>query len=117
MAPTLWLRYCNDLPGEIEEASASVAVSQFADDTALIATSRSLDEAKESLQPALRATESWCRKWKVLMSAEKCNYTVITLLIGENEIPYCKNPVFLRFKLNPQLTFREHAKDVAKTEM
>ncbi|XP_075258517.1 uncharacterized protein LOC142350552 [Convolutriloba macropyga] len=127
MAPTLWLIYCNDLPGEIEEASASVAVSQFADDTALMATSRSLDEAKEALQPALTATERWCRKWKVLMSAEKCNYTIITLdpaennakkklklLIGENEIPYCKNPVFLGIKLDPQLTFREHAKDVAR---
>ena len=66
-------------------------------------------------------------KWKVLMSAEKCYYTIITLdpaennakkklklLIGENEIPYCKNPVFLGIKLDPQLTFREHAKDVAR---
>ena len=47
MAPTLWLIYCNDLPGEIEEALDSVALSQFADDTAPMATPRLLDEAKK----------------------------------------------------------------------
>ena len=73
LAPTLWLIYCNDLPSCISAAEGRVAISQFADDTALMATHNSIDECGAWLQPALKATEEWCHAWKVKMSPEKCN--------------------------------------------
>ena len=127
LAPTLWLIYCNDLPSHISAAEKRVTISQFADDTALMATHNSIDQCGEWLQTALKATEKWCTAWKVKMSPEKCNYTIITLDPAENNgkkqvtlmlkgkvIEYTKNPTFLGVKLDPQLTFVEHAKDVAR---
>ena len=127
LAPTLWLIYCNDLQSHISAAEKRVTISQFADDTALMATHNIIDQCGEWLQPALKATEEWCTAWKVKMSPEKCNYTIITLDPAENNgkkqvtlmlkakvIEYTKNPTFLGVKLDPQLTFVEHAKDVAR---
>ena len=124
LAPTLWLIYCNDLPSHISAAEKRVTICQFA---ALMATHSSIDQCGEWLQLALKATEEWCTAWKVKMSPEKCNYTIITLDPAENNgkkqvtlmlkgkvIEYTKNPTFLGVKLEPQLTFVEHAKDVAR---
>ena len=57
LAPTLWPIYCNDLPSRITAAEIRVAISQFADDTALMATHSSIDRCGEWLQPAPKATE------------------------------------------------------------
>ena len=56
MAPLLWLIYCNDLNDDL---SGDVTRSLYADDTALLATGRSLQACADRPQPDLDRVARW----------------------------------------------------------
>ena len=115
----------NDLESTIATAAPSVGLSLFADDSALLATGRSLQICASKLQPALDAAVHWCREWKVELSVSKCCYTTFTLdpaevngkrlvdleLSGE-PLRFELTPTFLGVKLDCQLTFGPHVQEV-----
>ena len=76
MAPLLWLIYCNDLDDDL---SGDVTRSLYADDTALLATERSLQACADRLQPDLDRVARWLERWKVEASPNKCVFTTFSL--------------------------------------
>ena len=104
----------------------------LADDTAVLATGRSLEDCQKALQPQLDGIATWCRRWKVELSGQKCSYTNFTLDPAESggkkpldlkiqdreppapptALPMEREPVFLGLTFDDQLTFRPHAKKV-----
>uniref|UniRef100_A0A1I8GH56 Reverse transcriptase domain-containing protein n=1 Tax=Macrostomum lignano TaxID=282301 RepID=A0A1I8GH56_9PLAT len=127
LAPLLWLVYINALPDTIHAASPDTSVSLYADDSAILATKKSLHECKNSLQPALDVIVGWCKRWKVVLSPEKCSYSTFTLTPAENRgktrldlnidgapLRFEATPTFLGVKFDYHLGFGEHAKDIRR---
>jgi hypothetical protein len=75
LAPLLWLIYCNDIDDKLRAGGPAPLVSLFADDVALLATGRSLQDCTNTLQPALDEVSRWVRTWKVKPSPAKCVMT------------------------------------------
>ena len=124
LAPLLWLIYSNDIDHEFP---ADVTTSLFADDVAMLATGRSLQECAAKLQPALNRVEEWTRKWKVQPSPSKCSMTTFTRDPKESRgkrrptLHFCgeplkfeMNPTFLGLQLDGQLTFSAHIDSLKK---
>ncbi|KAF0295657.1 Fructose-2,6-bisphosphatase TIGAR [Amphibalanus amphitrite] len=124
MAPLLWLIYCNDLD---EDINTNTTRSLYADDTALLATGRSLQACADQLQPDLDQVARWLDKWKVEASPSKCVFTtfslhakevngkvVPTLTFKGDQLAHEKNPTFLGLTLDSQLTFTNHIEEVKK---
>ena len=126
LAPLLWLIYTNDID---DDFPADVTTSLFADDVAILASGRSLQDSANSLQPALDRVEAWADRWKVQPSPSKCVMTTFTLDPKESggkvrpilkfcdaPLEYETNPTFLGLKLDGQLTFSAHI-DALKRKM
>ncbi|KAF0310304.1 Trafficking protein particle complex subunit 11 [Amphibalanus amphitrite] len=121
LAPLLWLIYCNDIDDQLRAGDSSPTVSLFADDVALLATGRSLQECVDRLQPALDEVSRWVKTWKVQPSPSKCVMTTFTLdpkecggkvkpqlSFCDHPLGYEETPTFLGLKLDCQLTFAAH---------
>ncbi|KAF0314563.1 putative RNA-directed DNA polymerase from transposon BS [Amphibalanus amphitrite] len=121
LAPLLWLIYCNDIDDRLRAGDSSPTVSLFADDVALLATGRSLQECADRLQPALDEVSRWVKTWKVQPSPSKCVMTTFTLdpkecggkvkpqlSFCDHPLGYEETPTFLGLKLDCQLTFAAH---------
>ena len=119
--PLLWLVYCNDIDDRLRTGDQEPLVSLFADDVALLATGRSLQECADRLQPALDEVGRWVKTWKVQPSNTKCVMTTFTLDPKESggkvkpQLSFCgqplgyeETPTFLGLKLDCQLTFAAH---------
>ena len=121
LAPLLWLVYCNDIDDRLRTGDQEPLVSLFADDVALLATGRSLQECADRLQPALDEVGRWVKTWKVQPSNTKCVMTTFTLDPKESggkvkpQLSFCgqplgyeETPTFLGLKLDCQVTFAAH---------
>ena len=121
LAPLLWLVYCNDIDDRLRTGDQAPLVSLFADDVALLATGRSLQECADRLQPALDEVGRWVKSWKVQPSPNKCVMTTFTLDPKEcggkvkPQLNFCgqplgfeETPTFLGLKFDCQLTFAAH---------
>ena len=69
LGPLLFLIYTIDLPSAC--TNSNTKCSQFADDTALIATHQSRLTSELSLQSAVSAAATWLRRWHLLVNASK----------------------------------------------
>lgn len=69
LGPLLFLIYTIDLPHAC--TNSHVVCSQFADDTALIATARDEPTATASLQSSINAAGDWLKAWHLLVNASK----------------------------------------------
>ena len=76
LAPLLWLIYVNDIDEGLQEG---VSRSLFADDVALLADARSVEECDALLQPCLDSIGTWLSRWKVTPSVAKCTSTFFSL--------------------------------------
>ena len=125
ISPLLFIIYIVDITNNIPP---EVIVSLFADDVALYSSSIDLATAEARIQEALNAVAQWSTKWKLTISVGKCEASFFStnsheskwrpkpeLTIGEFEIPYSENPKFLGVIYDKQLTFTEHANNVAKS--
>ena len=68
LSPLLFLRYVNDLPNLHHRQNSK---SQFADDTALWAASKSVQFAAKRLCKDLRKLPKWCARWRIKLNPEK----------------------------------------------
>ncbi len=66
LGPTLFNLYINDLP-EVEKTKLAL----YADDTAILSSSRSTALIFDRIQDASKKTESWCKKWRIIMNPKK----------------------------------------------
>ena len=82
LGPLLFLIYTIDLPAAC--TNSNTICSQFADDTAMIATSKNFLHAESSLQEAVTSAGKWLQTWHLLVNASK---TVIMLFHHANRPP------------------------------
>ena len=120
----LLLIYVNDIDSDMPQ---EVARSLYADDVALLATGRTIEACRRTLQPCLDKADEWLREWKVTPSVSKCCATVFTLDAKESgsraqpkltmrreDLEINTTPTFLGIKFDGQLTFNEHITDLKK---
>ena len=124
LAPLLWLIYINDIDIDMPE---EVSRSLYADDVALLATERSIEQCCQTLQPCLNRVDEWLRRWKVTPSISKCCVSAFSLdpkeaggraqprLTMRGQILEVNpTPTFLGIKFDGQLTFNDHITDLKK---
>ena len=124
LSPLLFIIYIDDITDNIPP---ELMVSLFVDVVALYSSSIDLATAEARIQEALNVVAQWSTKWKLTISVGKCEASFFStnsheskwrpkLTIGEEEIPYSENPKFLGVTYDKQLTFTEHAKNVATSK-
>ena len=111
--PSLFNIYINDFP-----QTRGCTLAQFADDTAIIATSKSSNKAMIKVQTALKEVEDWCCDWRV-----KINPTKSEAIIFQNNrkpvntpsptiygsiIPITNQVKYLGVHLDKKLNFKTH---------
>ncbi len=90
----------------------------YADDGTIIMRNKNLPLIIDKLNTCLEATDQWASKWKLKVSKEKTEYTVITrkwkhqILHGE-KIRYNKNPKILGLILDQKLSWTNHIDTLA----
>ena len=82
LGPLLFLAYTVDLPSAC--VNSTTVCSQFADDTALVTTSKSLATAEQDLQLAVTSAGEWLRTWHLLVNPSK---TVVMMFYHPNRPP------------------------------
>ena len=118
ISPTIFNIMMYDLPSIVEAPCKQVT---YADDCTLMMTHSNLSFIVETLNACLEDINQWAAKWKMKVSQEKTEYTVITrkrkhlvpidslglTLEGEN-IGYNRNPRILGLTLDPVLSWQSH---------
>lgn len=66
LSPLLYILYCSDMPNTF-----SAELATFADDTALLSKSFSLEAAIETLQESIDNLSSWFLKWRLRLNGSK----------------------------------------------
>ena len=116
LSPLIYIIYVNDYPDSIER---NCSLSQFADDTAIWATTYTRSMATKRLQDALNCLEGWCRRWRVKLNGEKSNLLFISrnreittenhaLQLFNDLIRPVKSAKFLGIEIDDQLSFKNH---------
>ena len=93
LGPLLFLAYTIDLPDACTNSHTSC--SQFANDTALIASSNSFSDSHHSLQDAGTAAATWLSTWHLLVNVDK---TAVMAFHHSNRPPPPLPPITLNSK-------------------
>ena len=120
ISPLLFLVYVNDI---VEGLPNEVQCSLFADDLALWVSNNKIDDCIDSLQAGLNIIDQWTTRWKMSINVSKCECVVFTrekaqlkirpnLAIINQTIPYNGTPKFLGVTFDPELTFKDHVKNI-----
>ena len=91
LGPLLFLIYTIDLPHAC--TSTNTTCSQFADDTALITSTPSIQASEQQLQEAVSSAGRWLQDWHRLVNVEK---TVTMLFHHENRPPEPLPTIYLQ---------------------
>jgi hypothetical protein len=87
-------------------------------------TKKNIKQIEKKINEYLKEIEAWLCKWKMRMSAQKCNYCIFSrnkrevgsfnfnLKLFNENIPRVNNPTFLGVTLDSSLCFNKH---IAKT--
>ena len=117
LSPLLFLVFINDLVEGL--AGAGVRVSAFADDLAVWATGKGVEEGRRRVQRATDVVMEWCREWLMTVSVSKCSVTLFSNDVRDREmlelsvrLDGCefrreKFPCFLGVRYDVGFTFRE----------
>jgi hypothetical protein len=120
LSPLLFLVYINDVVVNMPER---VRVSIFADDLAVWARAKSVEEAADSVQVAASQIERWSERWLMQLSPSKCEVGVFSMdaadataqpeiWVGGARLKVVAHPTFLGVTFDRRLTFQEHASRV-----
>ena len=118
MSPLLFLIYANDLSAECEPIEG-IKISMYADDVAVWAHEKSRDSLQSKIQMAADKVVQWSKKWKLLLSAGKCEVAFFStntheahwqpnILINGERLAFNDHPKFLGLHYDRQLTFGYH---------
>lgn len=112
LSPLLFILYANDLP-----KLPNVVLAQFADDTALMTSSRQLDSAINRLQHQLNILELWAADNKIKINAQKTKAMIFTrrrpevrnrLRINNQEVDWTDTTKYLGVTLDKKLLYTSH---------
>ena len=118
LSPTLFNIMLYDLP-QVE----GVDVIDYADDIAITATAKSIEEVTALIENALRKLEEWTDRWQLAINPLKSKAMCFTkqkvlenlpsLLIGDSAIEWVRSFYYLGVTLDaPNLTWREHTTEL-----
>lgn len=79
LGPTLYNIYTHDFP-----LNDGTEVVLFADDTALLSSSRNPEQAVATLQLAVHKFEDWADNWRISINTEKTQAVLYTWKTGPN---------------------------------
>lgn len=112
LAPMLFNIYVSDLP-----ALPGASMALYADDTAILVTSRSVEIVERRLQEYLEILQEWYSKWRIKVNTEKSSAILFTkrrirpttdlTLFGAN-IPWTNQARYLGILLDHKLTWKLH---------
>ena len=102
LSPLLFLIYVNDLPKPHHRQNSK---SQFADDTGLCASSKTVQFAAKLLRKDVRKLAKWCAKWRIKLNPEK----IKVIIFSRSSLPRNSEPILKlygeRLKIYPQVKF------------
>lgn len=88
-------------------------MATFADDTAIIATGKNIEDATDRLQTAINAVNNWTKKWRIKLNETKSahiNFTnkrvnpmSLPVEINSQIIPYVNTAKYLGMTLDVKL--------------
>ena len=114
LAPLLFNIFCYDLP-----CPAKIKIAQYADDVALIHSSKLISHSSSGLTKALPTVLSWYYKWRLAINRTKCKAVFFShrlvhpppIQIGCQSIPWTNSAKYLGVVLDRKLTWRHHIDD------
>jgi ribonuclease HI len=115
LGPTVFATYVADLPEKVPAASTFL----FADDTKLVTSAPTLEDAREKMSEAIRQLEDYCADNLLFISPKKSQLllvgdsTSITLSISGVEVPNTETIKVLGVLLDANLTWEPHARATA----
>ena len=102
LSPLLFLIYVDELPDPHHRQNST---SQFADDTALWASSKNTQFAAKYLCKDLRKLAEWCAKWRIKLNPEKAK----AIIFSRSPLARKSEPILKlygeRLKIYPQVKF------------
>lgn len=117
LSPTLFLFYVADFPSWPEDPNTHL--NQYADDVALVSTSKKPNYAISRIKSKINEIEDWCKKWKVLINARKSKLLVIRkthprqplitdVNIFNETVTYETKTKYLGIIINNRLSWSDH---------
>lgn len=111
LGPVLYTIFTSDLP-----ETQGVVTATFADDTAILASSKDRNQASQTLQNGLDKIEQWLKKWRIKASASKSTQVTFTLRagdcppvnLGETILPHNDAVKYLGMHIDRRLTWKKH---------
>jgi hypothetical protein len=115
LGPGLFSLFINDMP-----CPEGVSLHLYADDTAALTTSKSVDFIVKRLQSAADAIADWCKKWRVVMNPKKTEAVLFRatnkrkfiprdqVTFFGTKIPWSKQVKYLGVVLDSALKFSSH---------
>lgn len=112
LSPLLFVVYVNDIP-----TRQQVVLAQFADDTALLATSCRVNTAIARMQQQLRLVERWAKDNAIRVNADKTTAIMFTrrrpdlrdrLRLHDKELPWSTSIKYLGVWFDNKLLFHRH---------
>lgn len=113
LGPTLYTLFTSDMP-----TNNDVTIETYAADTAILATDTSPIDASVKVQCQLNVIESWCKKWKINIDADKSIEVTYTLKKGNCPsvtfngvtIPSADSAKYLGLHIDRRLNWKHHIK-------
>lgn len=114
LSPSLYSFYTSDLP-----LSHDTTVATYADDTAILSSADTPEEASVSLQNHIRTLEAWMQKWRIKVNPQKSTHVTFSLrrrtcpqlYLGGFPIPQSPTVRYLGLLFDRRLTWRDHIKN------
>ncbi|VVC38482.1 Reverse transcriptase domain [Cinara cedri] len=113
LGPILYLIYTADIPTNTDSTTV-----MFADDTAILTTSKDQRAATDNLQISINNIYNWTRHWKIKINSDKSvhlNYTLrktvnISVLLDHTIIPQKDSAKYLGMHLDSRLNWKHHVR-------
>lgn len=122
ISPSLYNLFCHDVYNDHPDAFNLTAYALlYADDTALVSHSRDVASSIRKLQTLVNETESWFRKWRILINPTKTQFFIPflplsapspTIIIQSTAISVTPTCNYLGITLDRTLKFFTHATKV-----
>ena len=111
LGPVLYLIYTSDLP-----TAEKTVTTTFADDTAILCTTKNPEDAKPILQKHMDEITNWCKNWGIKLNEDKSVQITFTLRrvscppikINNRYIPIRTSTKYLGVHLDRRLTWKTH---------
>lgn len=112
LGPVLYQIYTADIPWN----ASNTVIATYADDTALLATSKNPTTASRRLQESLNSVQEWMRKWRVKANETKSTHVTFTLnrdtcpfvALNNTQLPQEQSAKYLGIHLDRRLTWQKH---------